>query len=176
MINIKKIIEGDKEALCEFADLYYKNVVRTAKIYVGDACGDVAQDVWLKIIQKRSLLENVSNIENWLFIITRNACFNYLKLKRRESAVLTIFDEAEIESPQNDVLDAVITKIQRDRLQKIIAELPEIYSLPIIMNYWHGITVKEIAHTLDLPQSTVKWRIHAAKTLIKSEIIKRGFI
>ena len=68
MADYEKTIRGGQEELDVFAEKYYGNVKRTVSLYVGKDCDDIAQTVWVKIIEKRHLLANVSNIDNWLFM------------------------------------------------------------------------------------------------------------
>ena len=75
-----------------------------------------------------------------------------------------------------DILDKIIRNESNDIISSIIEGLSELYSLPIIMRYIKEMTLEEIAKTLNLPLSTVKWRLHVGKLQIKNEISKRRFL
>ena len=181
MIDLIKASQGNKEALDEIVDLYNEKAIKIASIYIGNDYEDAVQDVWVKILDKRHLLAGVENFDNWLFLVVRNACFNYLKVerKRRNNCKLTLHENIEYIDNQisyPDILDKIIKKESDDTIRSVIEGLPELYSLPIIMRYIKEMTLEEIAKTLNLPLSTVKWRLHAGKLQIKNEIAKRRFL
>jgi RNA polymerase sigma-70 factor (ECF subfamily) len=181
MIDLIKASQGNKEALDNIVHLYNEKVIKIASIYIGNNYEVVVQDIWLKILDKRHLLANVENFDNWLFLVVRNTCFDYLKIekKQRNHHTLTLHEnieyiDAQISYP--DILDKIIRKEYNDTIRSIIEGLSEIYSLPIIMRYMKEMTLEETAKTLNLPVSTVKWRLHAGKLQIKNEIVKRGLL
>ncbi|MCL1858274.1 MAG: RNA polymerase sigma factor [Oscillospiraceae bacterium] len=181
MIDLIKASQGDEEALDEIVYLYNEKAVKIASIYVGNDYEDVVQDIWLKIIGKRHLLANVDNFDNWLFLVIRNACFDYLKVekKRRSNYELTLHENIDYIDNQisyPDILDKIIQDESNDIIRSIIEKLSEAYSLPIVMRYIKEMTLEEIAKTLNLPLSTVKWRLHAGKLQIKTEILKRRLL
>ncbi|MCL2665166.1 MAG: hypothetical protein FWE82_06100 [Defluviitaleaceae bacterium] len=73
-----------------------------------------------------------------------------------------------------DPLDKIICGESAAALRKAVGALPEAYSLPLVMRHYKGMSLQEISNTLDLPLSTVKWRIHAAKIKIREALRKEG--
>ena len=181
MIDLIKASQGDKEALDELVRLYNEQVVKTARIYINGNVDDIVQDIWLKIIDKKHLLASVENFDNWLFLVVRNACFNYLKLekKKRRNYELTLYENIDYTDNQVSypyILDKIIKEESNETIRSIIGDLAEAYSLPIIMRYINEMSLEEISKTLNLPLSTVKWRLHAGKLQIKNEIVKRRLL
>ena len=74
-----------------------------------------------------------------------------------------------------NLLDKIIRDESIEFIRAILKKLSEAYSLPLIMCYSKEMTLAEISKTLNLPLSTVKWRIHAGKLQIKKEFKKGGF-
>ena len=181
MIDLIKASNGDREALDEIVCLYNAKALKIAGIYVGKNNEDVVQDVWERIIAKKHLLAGVENFDNWLFLVMRNACFDFMKIEKKErrNYELTLLDEIDYtnyEYSYPDILDKIIREKSNEMVRSVINKLPEIYSLPIIMRYVKELTTEEISKMLDLPPSTVKWRLHAGKLKIKSEIVKGKFL
>ncbi|MCL2512466.1 MAG: RNA polymerase sigma factor [Oscillospiraceae bacterium] len=180
MIDLIKASQGDKEAFDEIVHLYNEKVVQIASIYIGNNFADVVQDVWVKILDKCHLLSHVENFDNWLFLVVRNTCFDYLKIekKKRNNFDLPLYEnidyiDSQISYP--NLLDKIIRDESFDFIRSTIEGLSEIYSLPLIMHYSKEMTLAEISQALNLPLSTVKWRIHAAKIQIKKEFKKGGY-
>ena len=86
MIDLLKASQGDREALEKIVAEYGEKAKRIASIYLGNDHEDIVQDVWLKIMDKCHLLSTVQNFDNWLFLVVRNACFNYLKAEGKHKA------------------------------------------------------------------------------------------
>jgi len=168
----------DNQSFDALVTAHNANAIKIASIYVGEHCEDIVQDVWLKLLDKQHLLERVENFENWLFFVVRNACFNFLKIEKRKRNTFGQPLHENIKSNYNIDYDCMLDKIIRDediaRLRKTIKNLPEAYSLPLIMYYSKGMTAPEIAKVLNLPLSTVKWRLHTGKQKIKKEYLKGG--
>jgi len=180
MINLIKASQGDKEAFDEIVFIYNEKAAKIASIYVGNNYDDVVQDVWVKILEKRHLLSNVEDFDNWLFLVVRNTCFNYLKIekRRRNNFDLPLYENIDYIDNQisyPNLLDKIIQDETIEFMRSIIKSLPEAYSLPLIMHYSKEMTLAEISKVLNLPLSTVKWRIHAAKIQIKKEYKKGGY-
>ena len=181
MIDLIKASQGDKEALEALVITYNEKAKKIAGIYLGNDFEDIVQDVWLKITEKRHLLSSVENFDNWLFLVVRNACFNYLKVERKRRNNYAIQLHENINYVDNhicypDILEKFINDESSDMLRSIIEDLGELYSLPIVMRYTKQMSLDEISKTLNLPLSTVKWRLHAGKLQIKNEIVRRGFL
>ena len=50
----------------------------------------------------------------------------------------------------------------RERVEGIVADLPEAYRLPVQLHFFHGLSQRDVAAALDLPLSTVSDRIRQA--------------
>ena len=171
-IDLNKAAQGEREAFDDIISKYNDDVIKIAGIYLGKNLADVVQDVWIKIFEKKHLLSNVENFDNWLFIVVRNTCFNHLKTEKRKRKNFEISLHENIDYVDSCVsYPSLLDKIIRDEsievIRKIIKNLSEAYSLPLIMHYQKGMTVPKISQVLNLPVSTVKWRIHAGKLQIK---------
>jgi len=181
MTDLLKASQGDKEAFDKIVATYNDKAKKIASIYAGDHYEDITQDVWLKIYDKRHLLADVENFDNWLFLVVRNACFNFLKIEKRRRnkfghPLHESMNYAYSKISYPNMLDMIIRDEAINRLREIMKKLPEAYSLPLILYYAKGLTAPEISKVLNLPLSTVKWRIHSGKLQIKKEYIKGGSI
>lgn len=174
---------GDRSSFDAFVQLYNKKLTAIAKYYVQDEAGDILQLVWLKIWQRFECLKEVKNIEAWLFQVTRYQCLEYLRNKsiKKKKFISVSFDEnyelidaliSSDDSPEKTVLKEEALKA----LKKYISGLKEIYALPIALYYLEDFTITEISQHLDLPISTIKWRLYSGRQLLKKVILKGGFL
>ena len=66
-------------------------------------------------------------------------------------------------------------ELLREAVREAISELPNDYQAVIQLYYWAEMPQKRMAEFLSLPLTTVKWRLHKAKELLKTLLEKRGY-
>lgn len=101
--------EGSERAFRGFYDLTYDRLFRIAHYYIGqeDGAQEVVLDVFTRLWQLRDRLTEVDNIEDYCFILTRNASLNYLEKENRRGAVCSgsLPEPAEgSSSPEEEVI------------------------------------------------------------------------
>jgi RNA polymerase sigma-70 factor (ECF subfamily) len=84
-----------------------------------------------------------------------NECYSLLRKKQREIPVERLPETAEETSP-----DALIL---RDALER----LPPAQRLPLILHYFEGFSIREVAGILRLPQGTVLSRMQRGREKLK---------
>jgi RNA polymerase sigma-70 factor, ECF subfamily len=114
--------------------------------------------------------------------VTRYHCLEYLRkqttIKKHYKAVS--FEE-NIEFFESFILDndiqenIVLSKEALNVLQKHLSQLKEIYSLPMMLYYFNNFTLTEISKYLNLPPSTIKWRLYTGRQILKKDLIKGGY-
>ena len=99
MDNLVFQIQQDSEyAFKQLYQIYYAKVVSfiTGIIKERDIAKDLAQDIFINLWLNRKKLDISRNIQNYIFVASRNAAINYLK---KELA----FSHGTIEAIQADV-------------------------------------------------------------------------
>ena len=132
-------------------ELYRERVYRLALAIVcdPDLAEDVAQETLSRAFRDRSQLKNSSSIEAWLRRITVRQALNACRTRRPERL------EAE---PVDDTDETLNFEVRQALLQ-----LKPNHSTILALAMYEGLTHREIAETLDIPEGTVASRIHAAK-------------
>lgn len=79
--------ENSEQAFRGFYDLTYDRLFRIAHYYVrrGDWAQEIVLDVFMRLWEQRKKLPEVSNIEDYCFILTKNASLNYLEKEARHT-------------------------------------------------------------------------------------------
>ena len=62
---------------------------------------------------------------------------------------------------------------QPDQVQHLLQQLPEKYRLALILRYWYDLSYAEIARVAQLPENTVKTRLHRARQMMAGLIKDR---
>jgi RNA polymerase sigma-70 factor, ECF subfamily len=117
-----------------------------------------------------------SSLLTWLSRITMNEAFGRL---RRERPALKILDAQRTEDQIIQFPHAAAsgdperTMAQREILrlvERATDNLPEIFRVVFMMRLIEGMSVEETADLLDLPQETVKTRLHRARRLVREQL------
>ena len=66
--------------------------------------------------------------------------------------------------------DVVLQKELEQQVRKAVGELAEKYRIPVYLYYTLQLSVEEIANVLEIPQGTVKSRLHKARALLRQEL------
>jgi RNA polymerase sigma-70 factor (ECF subfamily) len=140
---------------------------------------DVTQEVFLLAFKALSQLEDASRFGAWLYAITRRRARLVAQEDRRsehyEPSNLDSFlleHSAEIIRPQTATqpLDDLVHREELTHVGRALVELPEAYQIILRLRYYEEWPVQRIADFLSLPISTVKWRLHHGRDLLRRQV------
>lgn len=118
-----------------------------------DIAQDITQEIIIRYWENRRNQPEVESIENYLFIMVKNASLNYLRGLQRENTRYSKLENETSEEPQ--ILNLLIEEETNQMLMNAIGTLPE-QSARIIRLALSGLENKEIARLLDISVNTVK--------------------
>jgi len=93
--------------------------------------------------------------------------------RRRKREVL-VDTYPERDGGEGEAREAVASREIRDRVQEIVAGLPEKYRLPIQLHFFHGLTHRQIAEVLDIPIGTISSQIKRGLALLERPMRRAG--
>ncbi|MBD0369626.1 MAG: RNA polymerase sigma factor [Pyrinomonadaceae bacterium] len=164
-------ILGDLEAFNELAGRYRAAAVRTAQAVVGrDMAEDVAQDALLLAFKALPSIEQPSRFAPWLGAITRNRALRFGKQESARDKGRVELDEvllSEIDALSRPFLEETEAN---EELRLALEGVPEDYALVLKMHFLDEMPLKRIAAFLGVPLSTVKWRVHKGKQLLREQV------
>jgi RNA polymerase sigma-70 factor (ECF subfamily) len=163
-------ILGNLEAFEELVVRYRPAVVRLARSIVGaDYAEDVAQDSLLLAFKALPTIEEPGKFAAWLSAITRHRALRFNKTESAHIRKRVALDEVLIE--KIEALARPLADKERDEsMIKALDALPADYAMPLRLKFLDEMPLKRIAGFMGLPLSTVKWRIHHGKKLLKARI------
>ncbi|MFH6993924.1 RNA polymerase sigma factor [Flavobacterium sp. FlaQc-48] len=156
-----------------FTQLYnqYKNVVFSTALKITKSrvlAEEVVQDVFLKIWQNHENLAEIANIENYLFIISRNHIFDMIKKIARDSAVVTNVNYKSTSA--NDTDEAIKDDQYNVILNQIVEQLPPQQQKIYKMAKWDGLSHQKIGEDLGISTETVKKHMAQALKFVRLKI------
>ena len=163
-------ILGNLEAFEQLVLRYRPAVVRLARTIVGgDDAEDVAQDALLLAFKALPGIEEPRRFAAWLSAITRNRALRFSKSEDKHVSKRVALDEALLD--KIEALGKPLADKQRDEeMIKALDSLPADYAMPLRLHFLDEMPLKRIAAFMGVPLSTVKWRIHHGKTLLRAQI------
>ena len=156
---IKKISQGEKNALEDFYNIYGKFLFVAAKVitkssYLAD---EAVNDALVKIWKSSKTMGEISNPNGWLYILTVNCAKDILKKERKYICV---------ENLENVELSAEYS--YNDEFTELISNLSEQEQQVIIFKIVRGLSFKQIAKELNSHISSVSSLYYRAIEKLKN--------
>ena len=151
----------------ELYEKYATDVLRVSYFYLGDKqrAEDVTQDVFVRLITNAPKLEE-GREKAWLLKVALNRCRDLWRGAWVKRVVLG--------SPMFEMIPAPDDSDRRDDeevLMKAVHQLPAAFRETILLYYYQGYGISEIAEMLDLPEGTISSRLSRARKKLE-EILK----
>jgi RNA polymerase sigma-70 factor, ECF subfamily len=159
------------ELLRAIHDAHGPALLRFAMRLTGDYtfAQDVVQEALLRAWKKPAILEQSDeSARAWLFTVVRNIVIDDRRSARHAREILT--DEPP-EQHQSDGTDA---QLDAWVLGDALASLSLEHRKAVVSAYYLGQTVAEIARRDDVPEGTVKSRLHYALRAMRIALQERG--
>ena len=153
-----------------FEELYNRHARRLQGFFTrrlgddADLAADFMHDTFLRLYAAREKYHEGSNFRAWLYTIAYNLCKNHL---RNQLAV--VHEEMEV-ADANDIEIDIDETILRNALRNVLKGLSEPYAMLFSLHYEEELTIPQIAQITDLPEGTIKSRLHKTMNIIKKEL------
>ncbi|MBD5114911.1 MAG: sigma-70 family RNA polymerase sigma factor [Ruminococcaceae bacterium] len=145
-----RIIEGYVKKLFGFA------VSKLSDIHEAE---ELAEDIVLTVYESLLLRENIENVNGYIYKVACNVYARYIDKKNKHLRV----DGIEYIPDGNDIELEVIESEQARLLRREITYLSEMQRKIVVMHYFHDMKIREIARTLVMSESTVKWYLACSR-------------
>jgi len=161
--------DGNEDTFKELIERYSPSVFNlTARIVGKEYASDIVQDIFIKVWKNLKKFDvEKSSFKTWIFIISKNTCYDFLKKKKSISFSNIItedyIDFSETIEDENLLPDEEIQKLQDSvLLNKLLDELSINYKTVLTLHYQEEMTFEEIGKILDKPLNTIKsWHYRA---------------
>jgi RNA polymerase sigma-70 factor (ECF subfamily) len=168
---IRRAQAGDGPAFNQLVVAYRKRILGTIARTIGrpEDVEDVGQEVFLRLYYSLDQLRSVEVFEPWLYRLTANAAYDYLRKRRRrmESRM------ADLSEQQVLLADAVAgEKIDRDEGQKkrireavdaLLDRVSEEDRVLLTLKEVEGLSLKELGQIYHVKENALKVRLFRAR-------------
>ena len=163
-----------KRQIKEIYERQIDRVYRIALIYTGDPhdAEDVAESVFLTVIEKEVTFENEEHEKAWFITSVRNRCRDLHKSSWHGKVQLIAPSDVYSEKEDLDAGDDAYTDIENEtesEAARLLLMLPEEQREAVYLCYYEGYTVKETAAIMGLKETKVRSALTAAKRRLRRE-------
>ncbi len=158
---------GDQRALALLYRHFHRDLRRFAAYLLTNPAPaeDLVQNVWLKVSQRIGRLQDPAVFTSWLYRAVRWEVLDYQKHStQRLTEQLAETHELVVSS----------TEPPDNALANAIARLPKLERDVVQLFYLHELSQQHIALVLDIPEGTVKSRLHRARISLQQTLTKEN--
>jgi RNA polymerase sigma-70 factor, ECF subfamily len=168
---LDRCLGGDGGAFGQLIDRHQRVLFNVALRMVGNRedARDITQTVFLKAYQNLGTFDRRHRFFSWVYRIMINESLNHLnRMKRMEP-----LDEA-LESRASGPEEDYARRRLQDSIQSGLLELSPDYRQVIILRHFVQLSYQEMSGVLEVPEKTVKSRLHTARRLLGDIFSRQG--
>lgn len=157
---VRAAADGDQAAFETIVRTHADAVYAHALRFFGDphVAEDVVQEVFLKMYRSLAGFDGRSALSTWLYRVTRNACLDMLRAGRHRAVPIDPVDISLISAE-----DTEATAVTHVALERAIRALPQEDRDALGAVTLFGLSYREAADVLGIPEGTVKSRVFRAR-------------
>jgi len=179
---IKRAQAGDGAAFNGIVTAYRKRILGTIMRLIArpEDVEDVAQEVFLRLYFSLDQLRTAEVFEPWLYRLTVNAAYDYLRKQRRRQE----FRMSDLSEQQVMLADAVAGgKVEHDeRYQQNVREsvdallraVPEADRILLVLKEVEGLSLKELEKVYKVNENALKVRLFRARQRVLKAVGAAG--
>ena len=169
--TIVRAQSGDEEAFTAIIRAYRKRILGTVyrMISRGDDVEDVGQEVFVRLYDSLRQLRKPQVFEPWLYRLTINACYDYLRRKRRDVGVRM----ADLSEEQVVAVDAALStkkaleesekETARELLGLMLDRVSADDHVLLTLKEIQGLSLKELSIVYQVNTNALKVRLFRAR-------------
>lgn len=166
--------ERDMQLVADLVERCQHRLVRYLLYLTGrrEYAEDLAQETWVRVLQRGSQYNGRQRFDPWLFAIARNLAIDYLRKKRKgvQTASLPNDRDAMLLLPTSGPSPFEAAALSEDaiRLAGQLQILSPLYREALLLRFQEELSLPEIAQVLGAPVTTVTSRIYRGLAALRS--------
>jgi RNA polymerase sigma-70 factor (ECF subfamily) len=166
----QRCAEKDPHALRSLYDRHAPRLLVFLERMLGDAsrAEDICQEAFLRLWRKADMFDpRRGSFSSWLYRAAANLAFNRLSLRSSKETTLEGAEEL-LDSSPDQPWEKIQQEERREMLRAAIQRLSPADRAILELRHLEERSVAEVAEILDIPEGTVKSRVHYALRRLKS--------
>ncbi len=168
--------EKDMKLLADLVERYQRRLVRYLLYLTGrrDYAEDLAQETWVRVLQRGGQYNGRQRFDPWLFAIARNLAIDYLRKKQKALEAASLPDDPDeillVSSSGPSPFEAAYRSEDAIRLAGHLQNLSPLYREALLLRFQEDMSLAEIAQVLGAPLTTVTSRIYRGLAALRSAL------
>ncbi len=164
---VVRCLQRDEYAWQLLVERHSHRILNIAFQFTGrrEEAEDLAQEIFLRVYRSLGRFDLNTVFLPWLVRVSRNLCIDEYRSRAREKAAL-VGEEPDPERTPDQAPGPLRNLEERElekRIRSGLARLPEELRTALVLRDLQGLSYLEIAEALELPEGTVKSRIHRGR-------------
>ena len=166
--------ERDMELLADLVERCQHRLVRYLLYLTGrrEYAEDLAQETWIRVLQRGSQYNGRQRFDPWLFAIARNLAIDYLRKKQKAVPTVSLPDDHDavllLPSSGPSPFEAAARSQDAMRLAGRLQILAPLYREALLLRFQEDMSLPEIAQVVGAPVTTVSSRIYRGLATLRS--------
>ena len=161
-------------------DQYYRAIFNffANRGFGAEDCRELTQATFLAAYASRERFRGDSRVETWIFSIAKNIWRRTVRDRNREKrkseevpleeVVVDRVPDSKAEDPLERALQEERVRLMREALE----ELPELLRACVVLRIDQGLSYREVAVAMRIPEDRVKSLLHQARTKLRRHLSK----
>jgi RNA polymerase sigma-70 factor (ECF subfamily) len=165
---VERARQGDHDAFAELVHAAIAKLDTAAFLVLRDRelARDAVQDALIRAWRDLRSLRDADRFDGWIYRLTINACLDLIRRRQRRPIEVEI---VPLFSPRGP--DPAIHVADRALVDRVLRRLDEPGRAIVVLHYYLGLPLTEVAVSLGVPIGTVKSRLHRALSEMRAEAI-----
>jgi RNA polymerase sigma-70 factor (ECF subfamily) len=171
---IAECIKGDEAAIARFLEEYQPGVFKLTLSILNDPgeASEATQDTFIAAFRALRSYRERATLTAWLYKIALNISRSRLRkrnaLERLQHTLISIF-EVQIRHSSTPE-DNVIRDEEQASIWKALDKLGEKHRIPIVLRYYHDLSIAEIAEIMNIKAGTVHSRLSIGRDRLRAHL------
>jgi RNA polymerase sigma-70 factor (ECF subfamily) len=160
-----RLAAGDDRALPEVFDRLAPSVYGSALRVLGDgsAAQDVVQDVFVELWSRPGRYDPAAGtLRTYLIVLARHRAVDLVRSEQRRTARQERQFRLAPEGPDESACDEVVAAETAAAVRAAVQALPASQRQVVELAYFEGLTCREVARAVGIPEGTAKSRLRLA--------------
>lgn len=170
--------EGDSDSFAELYLATYQQQFRFSYRYLQDEflAQDALQETYILALKNMTTLRDPHVFVSWLNQINMRVCFSIYRREKRQELQMERYELLNVRNIENrGDLDSpefrAVKQDEQERLIKQIMQLPFSESQVIILRYFRGMKLEEVADMMQISLSSVKRYLESGRKKLAQKMI-----
>ncbi len=161
---------GDAAAGKALFERYFEGVLRFFRNKCGGDDGeleDLVQATFAQCLASHARFRGDASFRTYVFTIARNELYAHWRRRQRARGEIDVASTS-VEDLRTSPRSKLMAHEERQMLARALREIPLELQVALELHYWEELSGPELAEVLEIPEGTVRSRLHRGRELLQA--------